>query len=216
MNKIKKKIFILAILILVFVFLKIKIFPGKLDVDTVRVFLLTLKNNEYSQLIFIALYILFSIFFLPATPLTLSSGIIFGPIKGSLLTLIGASLGLGSSFLLGRYFFKDSMKKYESLPIFKMINEGIKKNDSLILLTTRLVPIFPFTLQNYVYGLTNISFFKYWFLSTIFIIPGVISYVLIGSSLLASSSKEFFFIIGISATLLLFVALLIKKFNLKK
>ncbi|MGL6064570.1 MAG: TVP38/TMEM64 family protein [Fusobacteriaceae bacterium] len=216
MTKIKKKIFILAILILIFIFLKMKIFPEKLNVDTVKVFLLTLKNNEYSSVIFIILYILFSILFLPATPLTLSSGIIFGPIKGFLFTLIGASSGLGISFLLGRYLFKDSMKKYESLPIFKIINGGIKKNDSLILLTTRLVPIFPFTLQNYVYGLTNISFFKYWFLSTIFIIPGGISYVLIGSSLLASSSKEFFFIIGISAILLLFIALLIKKLNLKK
>lgn len=215
MTKIKQKIFILTVLILIFIILKTKVFPDNFDLLTIKEFLITLKNSKYSELFFIILYILFSIFFLPATPLTLSSGIIFGPIKGSILTIIGASLGLGSAFILGRYFFKDSMKKYEQLPIFKTINEGIAKNDSLILLTTRLVPIFPFTLQNYIYGLTNINFFKYWILSTIFIVPGVISYVLIGSSLLASSSKEFFLIIGVSAIFLLFITILVKKFNLK-
>lgn len=39
-------------------------------------------------------------------------------------------------------------------------------------MTTRLVPIFPSNIQNYVYGLTEINFFKYWVLSTLFTIPG--------------------------------------------
>lgn len=144
---------------------------------------------------FISIYFVGTLTTISTLPLTLASGVLFGPIYGILYTVIGASLGMSASFFISRYVAKDSIeKKFNNLKIFKKINEGLKENDWFILAITRLIPIFPFGIQNYLYGLTKISFFKYIFFSTIFILPGTSVYVLLAEAITAGDSKKAIFL----------------------
>jgi uncharacterized membrane protein YdjX (TVP38/TMEM64 family) len=67
----------------------------------------------------------------------------------------------------------------------KKIDEGVKKHGWRMLMITRLVPIFPFNVQNYVYGITNISLGTYVFVSWICMLPGTIAYVFAGGALVS-------------------------------
>ena len=123
--------------------------------------------------IYILFYIIICLFLLPAIPVTILSGILFGTKLGIFYAIVGSSLGMAASFLSARYIaFEFIEKKYGKTTTFKKIDQGVKNYDWYILMTTRLVPIFPSNIQNYVYGLTEINFFKYWVLSTLFTIPG--------------------------------------------
>lgn len=145
-----------------------------------------LSLGIFSVLGFFGLYILSCIFMLPGLPVTLLGGALFGPLFGSIYTILSASIGLACSFLIARYGVRDILiKKFNSSNIFKKINEGVAHEGWRMLIITRLVPIFPFSLQNYLYGLTNINFFLYWTLSTLLIIPGTVAYTMSFGAVLA-------------------------------
>ena len=137
-------------------------------------------------IIFFFAYIIVCVFFLPGTPLTLLGGIVFGPLLGTLYTVTSASAGLAISFLIARYTMRDLMlEKLGSSDAFTKIDQGVKEQGWRILVITRLVPVFPFSIQNYIYGLTDIKFLTYWGLSTLFIIPGTAAYTMSAGAVLS-------------------------------
>ena len=68
----------------------------------------------------------------------------------------------------------------------RKLDEGVEKHGWRMLLITRLVPVFPFSLQNYAYGLTKIELSTYVLLTAICIVPGVGVYAFAGGSLAAA------------------------------
>ncbi|WP_294096239.1 TVP38/TMEM64 family protein [uncultured Cetobacterium sp.] len=144
-----------------------------------------------APLSYILLYCIVTITTISTLPLSLAGGVLFGPVYGIIYTMIGASLGMISSFLIARYIAKDFIeRKFSNLQIFKKINEGVKKDGPFILAVTRLLPIFPFGIQNYLYGLTSISFFKYTIFSIVFILPGTSVFVLLAGAISAGNTKD--------------------------
>ena len=57
----------------------------------------------WAPVIFIGLYIVACVFFIPGSVLTLGAGAIFGVVYGSVYVSIGATLGATAAFLVGRY-----------------------------------------------------------------------------------------------------------------
>ena len=144
-----------------------------------------------APLSYILLYCIVTVTTISTLPLSLAGGVLFGPVYGIIYTMIGASLGMMSSFLIARYIAKDFIeRKFSNLQIFKKINEGVKKDGPFILAVTRLLPIFPFGIQNYLYGLTSISFFKYTVFSIILILPGTSVFVLLAGAISAGNTKD--------------------------
>lgn len=144
-----------------------------------------------APLSYILLYCIVTVTTISTLPLSLAGGVLFGPVYGIIYTMIGASFGMMSSFLIARYIAKDFIeRKFSNLQIFKKINEGVKKDGPFILAVTRLLPIFPFGIQNYLYGLTSISFFKYTIFSIIFILPGTSVFVLLAGAISAGNTKD--------------------------
>jgi len=133
-------------------------------------------------LLFIGIYILACVLFIPGSILTLGAGIIFGVIKGSIIVSISATLGATCAFLAGRYLARDWVaKRIEGSPKFKAIDEAVAKEGWKIVGLVRLSPIFPFNLLNYAFGLTRVSLRHYFFASWIGMLPGTVMYVYIGS-----------------------------------
>ena len=130
---------------------------------------------------FIAIYILSTIVFVPATILTLGAGVVFGVVWGSLYVFIGATLGAIAAFLIGRYLARDWIgKKIEGNQKFVAIDQAVAHSGFKIVLLTRLSPLFPFNLLNYAFGITGVSFKEY-ALASIGMLPATVMYVYIGS-----------------------------------
>ncbi len=130
---------------------------------------------------FIAIYILSTIAFVPATILTLGAGVVFGAVWGSLYVFVGATLGAIAAFLVGRYLARDWVgKKIEGNQKFVAIDQAVAHSGFKIVLLTRLSPLFPFNLLNYAFGITGVSFKEY-ALASIGMLPATVMYVYIGS-----------------------------------
>lgn len=132
-------------------------------------------------IVFILLYIIATVAFLPGSILTLGAGVVFGVVLGSFYVFIGATLGATAAFLVGRYLARSWVaKKIEGNNKFRAIDEAVGKEGLKIVLLTRLSPIFPFNLLNYAYGITGVSL-KDYIIGSVGMIPGTIMYVYIGS-----------------------------------
>jgi uncharacterized membrane protein YdjX (TVP38/TMEM64 family) len=116
--------------------------------------------------IFVGIYVVATVLFLPGSVLTLGAGVVFGVIEGSIVVSIAATLGATCAFLVDK---------------FRAVDEAVAREGWKIVGLTRLSPIFPFNLLNYAYGVTRVSLRDYFFASWIGMIPGTVMYVYIGS-----------------------------------
>lgn len=136
----------------------------------------------WGAVIFIAIYILACVLFIPGAILTLGAGFIFGVVKGTIIVSVASTLGATCAFLVGRYLAREWVaKKIEGNEKFKAVDEAVAREGWKIVGLVRLSPIFPFNLLNYAFGLTKVSLRDYFFASWIGMFPGTVMYVYIGS-----------------------------------
>ena len=144
------------------------------------------KINSFgviAPLVYIGFYIIATVFFLPGLPVTMLSGLAFGPVWGVVYASIGAIIGVSCAFLVARYVARDMVEGWvKGNAQFRRIDEGVHRQGWRMLMVTRLVPLFPFNLQNYAYGLTKIRFATYFFVSWICMLPGTAAYVQLGAA----------------------------------
>ncbi|NER99989.1 MAG: TVP38/TMEM64 family protein [Symploca sp. SIO1B1] len=132
-------------------------------------------------IMFMVIYLVATVAFLPGSILTLGSGVLFGVFLGSFYVFIGATLGATAAFLVGRYLARGWVsKKIEGNKKFAAIDQAVGREGLKIVLLTRLSPVFPFNILNYAYGLTGVSL-KDYVIGSLGMIPGTIMYVYIGS-----------------------------------
>ncbi len=116
--------------------------------------------------------------------LVLVGGIAFGPWLGTLLSLIAATVASAVSFLLARWLGRALLLKYVGhTTTFQAIERGIARSGIDFLILTRLIPLFPYNIQNYAYGLTAIPFWPYTLVSALTTLPGIFIYTLMASEL---------------------------------
>ncbi|MCW8933806.1 MAG: VTT domain-containing protein [Gammaproteobacteria bacterium] len=132
-----------------------------------------------APLLFISVYIMSTVLFLPGSLLTLLGGALFGPLWGTLYNLAGATIGAMIAFLISRYITSSWVEKKTAGKMQQLI-KGVESEGWRFVAFTRLVPIFPFNLLNYALGLTKISFKQYSIATFIFMIPGALAYTYIG------------------------------------
>jgi len=136
----------------------------------------------WAPAIFIGLYIIVTVFFLPGSILTLGAGVVFGVVRGSIYVSVAATLGATAAFLVGRYLARDWVAKLVAgKPRFSAVDRAIAKGGWRVVGLLRLAPAFPFNLLNYGLGITQVSLRDYFFASWIGMIPGTIMYVYFGS-----------------------------------
>jgi uncharacterized membrane protein YdjX (TVP38/TMEM64 family) len=130
-----------------------------------------------APLVFILVWIAACVFFLPGIPVTVVGAFVFGPIWGTVYSLIGATLGATAAFLVGRYGARGMVEGLiQKNAALQKIDRGVERQGWRMLMITRLVPVFPFNAQNYVYGLTKIRLLTYFALTLVFMAPGTAAY----------------------------------------
>jgi len=177
--------FLLACLIFALVIYAIHAF-GLFDLLTDLPHLQTLirQSGLFGYSLYILLFIIATLFLLPGSILVIAGGIVFGPLLGTLLSLIAATLASSCSFLLARWLGRDLLLKYVGHShTFQAIEKGIARNGIDFLILTRLIPLFPYNIQNYAYGLTTITFWPYTLISALTTLPGIVIYTVMASDL---------------------------------
>ena len=129
--------------------------------------------------IYILIYAVGTLFFLPGSVLTLTGGALFGPVLGTFVNLSGATLGALGSFLIARYLAHDWVANKTGGRI-KTLMDGVETEGWRFVAFVRLVPLFPFNLLNYALGLTRIKLLHYVIATYVFMLPGAIAYTYLG------------------------------------
>jgi uncharacterized membrane protein YdjX (TVP38/TMEM64 family) len=131
--------------------------------------------------VFIALYATATVAWVPGSLLTLASGAIFGLGRGTLFTLVGATLGASLAFLIARYVARGALeRRIGGDPRLTVMDEAIGREGGKLVFLLRLSPAFPFSLMNYALGLTAVRFRDYVLASATGMAPGTFMYVYAG------------------------------------
>jgi pyruvate/2-oxoglutarate dehydrogenase complex dihydrolipoamide dehydrogenase (E3) component/uncharacterized membrane protein YdjX (TVP38/TMEM64 family) len=140
------------------------------------------KLGPLGLVIFVGIYVVATVLFVPGSVLTLGAGAVFGVVLGSICVSISATLGATSAFLVGRYLARDAIaRKIEKIERFATIDRAVADEGWKIVFLTRLSPVFPFTLLNYAFGLTRVKLSHYVLASWLGMLPGTVMYVYLGS-----------------------------------
>ena len=156
---------------------------------------------------------------LPGVTFALFAGMLFGPWIGILACLFATTAGASLAFLVSRFFLKDAVKPMleKNQLLKKLLFTQDDKSTMLILMITRIIPIFPYNLQNFAYGVTDIGFWRYTVFTFIFMFPGVSFFTIGAAGITAEGNRQtYFFIAGILAILVTAVGLYLKERFLKE
>lgn len=151
---------------------------------------------------------------LPGVTFAVLAGLLFGPALGTFLCVVAATAGAVLAFLAGRFFLRDSIRPaaMKNKYLKKWLFDETGKNQLFVLMITRLVPVFPYNLQNFAYGVTDIRFGTYTVGSFLFMIPGTAMYTIGTAGLTDAGNRTLY--IGLAlliAAAVIVVGMLLKK-----
>jgi len=132
-----------------------------------------------APLVFVVVYALASVLFLPGMVMTLAGGALFGPVWGTLINLLGATLGATAAFLVARYLGADWISRRLGGRLKELVT-GVEAEGWRFVAFVRLVPLFPYNLLNYALGLTRIRLLAYVIATFAFMAPGAFAYTYVG------------------------------------
>ncbi len=138
-------------------------------------------QGTLGQIAFALVYAVCVVLFVPASVLTLGAGAVYGLGRGVVVVVAGASLGALASFLLARGVLRSRVQRWVAgSPRLRALDGAVARSGARIVFLVRLSPAFPFTLSNYVFGLTGVSPAGYAVATIIGMIPGAIAWVYLG------------------------------------
>lgn len=140
------------------------------------------RFGPWGPIFFIVFFALRPLTFLPATVLTVSGGLIFGPLHGLAFVLIGENLSANLSYLVGKYFGGEIVRKIvEQNQRMHWLDCRLYENGFTAVLVMRLIYL-PFDLVGYFCGMCHIRQRDFALGTALGILPGAVSFVLLGSS----------------------------------
>eukprot|EP00177_Eucheuma_denticulatum_P007438 GFKZ01013540.1.p1 GENE.GFKZ01013540.1~~GFKZ01013540.1.p1 ORF type:complete len:364 (+),score=45.96 GFKZ01013540.1:696-1787(+) len=134
-------------------------------------------------LLYAAVYFLLELVGVPALPLTMGSGYLFGVAKGTLCVSVASTAAAAAAFLIARYGLRNSVMRLAArYPRFRAMDRAIGREGFRFVFLLRLSPLLPFSISNYLYGLTSVDLSAYVFGSWLGMLPGTIAYVSAGAA----------------------------------
>ncbi len=204
-----KKILIFAIIIILGLFLnrQLKLSSYLADFNNLKIIIdFVHKNYILSVLLYLVFTIIgSSVLALPGVTFAVVASGLFGPWLGSLYCLIGATIGALLSFLLSRYLLKSSVEELvvKNQRLYSIIFQTDSEKEMFVLMITRLLPIFPFNLQNFAYGISNISTMKYTVGTFLFMIPGIFIFSVGTAGIINSGNRNNMFTLVLVSIILM-------------
>lgn len=133
-------------------------------------------------LLFVAIYAVAAIAFVPGSLLTMAAGFAYGPVAGLIVASPASVLAATAAFVLGRTLLRGWIqRKIARSPTGRALDRAIAGNSFKLILLLRLSPAIPYNVLNYALGLSNVSLGRYVAASFLGMLPGAWLYVYLGS-----------------------------------
>ncbi|MFN7943106.1 MAG: VTT domain-containing protein [Thermoanaerobaculia bacterium] len=146
--------------------------------------------GPWGPLVFALVYAVATVAAVPASLLTIAAGAMFGSVLGVATVALGATLGAAAAFAIARWLARDAIAGWlAKSDKFAKLDAMTERHGAIIVAITRLLPIFPFNLLNYGFGLTRVRFGTYVLWSFLCMLPGTALYV-VGADAVARGLAE--------------------------
>jgi uncharacterized membrane protein YdjX (TVP38/TMEM64 family) len=128
-------------------------------------------------------YVIAAVLFVPGLVLTLGAGFAFGLLRGVIVVSLASTVAAALAFLIARHLARDRIEKLaRKNEKFEAIDRAIGQKGWKIVALLRLSPLVPFSLSNYLYGLTAVKFVPYVLASWIAMLPATVLYVYLAAA----------------------------------
>jgi uncharacterized membrane protein YdjX (TVP38/TMEM64 family) len=139
--------------------------------------------GSWAPLLYGAVYVAAALLLVPGALLTIGAGLLFGLWTGAVVVLVSATVAAALAFLAARHLARHRVEQWaRKSPRFDAIDGAIREQGWKVVALLRLSPLVPFSLSNYLYGLTAVRFWPYVAASAAGMIPGTLLYVSIGAA----------------------------------
>ena len=194
MEKAKKTKIIIGLSYLVLLTIFVLLFFSKFSIQEItsydfikenRLYFLKLKNSNLFliSIIFLIFTILWVFPFLGfGSPIALLGGFIFGKWLGTIIVVIGMSVGATFLYIFGNYFLKDLIRD-KFLNKFQQLEIKFKKSEFIYLLVYRFIGGIPWQISCLLPTIFNVKAVNFFFATLIGIIPQIFLAVSIGSGI---------------------------------
>jgi uncharacterized membrane protein YdjX (TVP38/TMEM64 family) len=160
-----------------------------------------LSFGWWAPLFFIIANTLRPLILFPTSILSLAAGLAFGPIEGFVYIEVGALGGATVGFLASSWIGKMIVKKPSRRVV--LIREKMKEQGFFYVLFLRTIPFLNFDLVSYLAGIAKVKYRSYITATAIGVLPGVFSYVLLGSSIVTGNRMNLYIAIAIFLVILI-------------
>jgi uncharacterized membrane protein YdjX (TVP38/TMEM64 family) len=189
--------------------------PARLLFDEATLTRLLHQAGPWSVCLFVLGFALATSLGFPGNITTVAGGAVFGLFWGTVWSTIGATLGAVGAFWLARYALHDWVERqFGHYRMLQSLKQAIAYNPFIFILAVRFTPLSPFSLVNFLFGLTTVDLKTYTIGTFIGIIPCSLAYAWLGVSgheaLQGGDRLPFFLALGF-LTLLSFLPLWMKK-----
>ncbi|MEO0803736.1 MAG: TVP38/TMEM64 family protein [Cyanobacteria bacterium J06642_2] len=151
------------------------------DRDTLQTYFERL--GPWAPALFVLAHVFACIFAIPGTILAVTGGALFGLVWGTLWSVLGGTLGAIMAFSMARRWLHDwAERRYGHSARLQNFKQAVARNALAFVLVVRFAPISPFSVVNFLFGLTPISLAKYSVGTAIGIIPGTMAYTWLGKT----------------------------------
>lgn len=143
-------------------------------------------------LIFIGIYTLGAVLFLPGTAFTILGGAAFGLFGGIIYSVIGATTGALAAHFVARLLGEDfvSERLQGRIKNFSMWQERIQKNGLLTVIILRITPLIPYNGLNFALAYTKVRTPDLVLGTALGIIPSIVAYVVFGGAVTSLSATN--------------------------
>ena len=121
---------------------------------------------------FVLVYVAATLIGVPGTPFTLLSPLLFGPLIAFVVMVVASGASAAGGFLIARYLARDAFTaRLGGTDGFARLSRLVGAHDWVVIPFLRIVPIAPFAVVNYGFGLTGIPFWRYFLWTEAAMIP---------------------------------------------
>lgn len=133
----------------------------------------SLRDNPARPVIVLGAYLVGSLIMVPITVLILATALVFGPVLGTVYSLVGCFLGAAVTYAVGYFLGRDFIKQITG-PKWKHIEDKIGRVGIIAVATLRLLPVAPFTIVNVISGAFQVPIRDYIIGSLLGLMPGIV------------------------------------------
>lgn len=134
--------------------------------------------GSLGPIVYTAIYAAAVVAAVPGSVLSFGAGALFGAGVGIVVVSVGATVGASFAFLVARYLARDAVvRRFSHKEAFQRLDRMTEERGAVIVALTRLIPLFPFNLLNFGFGLTRVRFGTYVFWSWLCMLPGIVVFV---------------------------------------